>query len=74
MPFVLWPWHFCVSSMVDPVPNFTNRILWFYRPLPVSSKEMELFTALSILGADAFKTYRSSFSIQISGGGKLMRY
>ena len=37
MSFVLWPWHSCVSSVVDPIPNFTKQNPLVYRSLPVSS-------------------------------------
>ncbi len=35
--FVLDHGIFCVSSVVDPVPNFTKRNLLVYRSLPLSS-------------------------------------
>ncbi len=33
--FVLWPSRFCVSSVVDPVPNFTKWNPLVYRSVPV---------------------------------------
>ncbi len=37
MSFVLTLSYFCVSSVFDPVPNFTKQNLLVYRSLPVSS-------------------------------------
>ncbi len=47
-----------------------------YRSLPVSFKEIELFTTLNS-SAGAVKTYKLTgvqFFIRNSGGGKFMRY
>ena len=51
--FCTCPWCFCVSSVVNPISNLTTRNPLIYQPLPILSKEMELFTALnSFVGAD----------------------
>ncbi len=44
---VLWPGIFCVSSVVDSVPNLTKQNPLNYQFLLVLSKEFELFTAFN---------------------------
>ncbi len=52
------PGIFCVSVVVDPVPNFTKQNPLVHQSLPVSSKEIEWFTTL-ISFAGAVKTLKN---------------
>ncbi len=66
------PPYFCVRSAFDPVPNFTKQ-----NPLVTRiTLEIELFTALNCFAGavKTQKTYGSSISVRVSGGGKLIRY
>ncbi len=54
--FVLDP-RFCVSSVANPVPNFTKQNPLVYQSLPISPKEIELFTALNSFFSTV-KTYQ----------------
>ncbi len=63
---------FVIATVVDPVPNLTER-----NPLlPVLSNEIELFTALNTLLWVQLKLsdLPEFISIRVSGGGKLIRY
>ncbi len=52
--FVLWPSRFCVSYVVDPVPNCTKQNPLVYRSVPVITLEIELFTVWILLRVQFF--------------------
>ncbi len=68
--------YFCVSLVVDPIPNFTEQNPLVYRSLPVSSNGIELFTALNYLlwVQLALRSLPEFIFYSMSGGVKLMRY
>ncbi len=68
MSFVIWSSHIGVNSVVNSVPNLIEQ-----NPLVYAN---ELFTTLnSLLQVQLnLQTYQSSFTIRISGSGKLMHY
>ncbi len=55
--FVLWPSRFCVSYVVDPVPNCTKQNPLVYRISTCITLEIELFTFLNSF-AGAVKTWK----------------
>ncbi len=69
------PGVFVLVRWSTPVPNFTKNPL-VYQSLPLSPKKLNcLLFFNSFEGAvKTLKTNQSFISIQVSGGGKLMRY
>ena len=54
--FVLWPWCFCVTSVVDPVPNFTEQNPLVIDHYPITL-EIELFIVLNSFAGEV-KTWK----------------
>ncbi len=70
--------YFCVSSVVDPIPKFTEQKPLDYRSLPISSPNgIELFTTLNSFILVELKLREKLTGVHfylMCGGSKLMCY